>query len=320
MTPPSVDWRARLEALGISEGADVPASLGAQLLRSWGEPLAAEAALREHLELQPEDKDALKTLVAVLRELGRADEESTVRRHLLERRCEQLGVPAQERDAVAAYLEAAETGLGSPARSVAAYVTALFNVYAPSFDDSLRGLLAYRAPECLMEAVQEVLGPRRHLDVLDLGCGTGLAGPLLRPLARRLEGLDLSPLMIDKARERRVYDSLWVAEISADLEAGTSRYDLITAVDVLVYFGALEAVMGGVARRLAPGGVFAFTVEKGEAPGYRLQPSARYAHHLDYVRRCAHDAGLRPVVEWERSLRRQAGQPVQGHVVVLAGR
>ena len=72
-----------------------------------------------------------------------------------------------------------------------------------------------------------------------------------------------------------------------------------------------------MARRLAPEGLFAFTVEKSTEPGYRLHPSARYAHHLDYVRRCAHAAGLRPVVEREDTLRRQAGQPVIGHVVVL---
>ena len=319
MNSSPLDWRARLEACGVGEARDVPPSLGAQLLRSWREPLAAEAALREHLDQQPEDKDALKTLIAVLRELGRAEEEVPLRRQLQERRCRALGVPEAERDTVIAYLEAAETGSPPPERSADAYVAALFDLYAPSFDDSLRGLLAYRAPERLLEAVQSALGPRRELDVLDLGCGTGLAGPLLRPLARRLEGIDLSPRMIDKARERSVYDSLRTGEITAELGASSSRYHLIVAVDVLVYFGALEALFVQVARRLAPGGLFALTVEKSPEPGYRLQSSARYAHHLDYVRRCAHAAGLHPVVEREEALRRQAGQPVTGHVVVLAG-
>ncbi|MFY0573205.1 hypothetical protein ACN28S_01510 [Cystobacter fuscus] len=66
-----------------------------------------------------------------------------------------------------------------------------------------------------------------------------------------------------------------------------------------------------------PGGLFAFIVEKGSQPGYQLQPTARYAHHLDYVRACARSAGLRTVVEHEAPLRRRAGQPVIGHVVVL---
>lgn len=198
-------------------------------------------------------------------------------------------------------------------------MTALFNLYAPSFDDSLRGFLAYRAPERLMDAVRAVLGERRGLDVLDLGCGTGLAGPLLRPLARRLEGVDLSPGMLDKARARGVYDALWAGEITAELAASTTSYDLLVAVDVLVYFGALEDVLAQAARRLAPGGLFALTVEKGHEPGYRLHPSARYVHHLDYLRGCARAAGLHPVVEREEPLRRQAGQPVIGYVMVLTG-
>ncbi|MET0406721.1 MAG: methyltransferase domain-containing protein, partial [Cystobacter sp.] len=228
-----------------------------------------------------------------------------------------LRVPAPERDAVIAYLEAAETGAPPPERSADAYVRALFDVYAPTFDDSLRGFLAYRAPELLMDAVHAVLGDRRALDVLDLGCGTGLAGPLLRPLARRLEGIDLSPGMLDKARERGVYDVLRAGEITGALSSAREPAGLIVAVDVLVYFGALEPLFLAVAQRLTPDGLFAFTVEKSPTPGYRLQPSARYAHHLEYVRRCAHGAGLRPVLEREDTLRRQAGQPVTGHLVVL---
>jgi predicted TPR repeat methyltransferase len=317
MKPSPIDWRARLEACGFEGAEFVPPIYGAQVLWSWREPLAAEAALYEQLEQQPEDKEALQTLLALLRESGRAEEIPRLRRHLHELRCRDLRVPEAAREDVIAYLEAAETGAPPPERMADAHVAALFDVYAPSFDDSLRGFLAYRAPERLVEAVQAVLGGRRELDVLDLGCGTGLAGPLLRPLARRLEGIDLSTGMLDKAREREVYDALRAGEITAELASSTARHDLIIAVDVLVYFGALELLFARVAPRLAPGGLFAFTVEKGTDPGYRLQPSARYVHHLDYLRGCARAAGLRPVLEQEATLRRQAGQPVIGHVVVL---
>ena len=314
----AVDWRARLDACGFEGAEHVPPGYAAHVLRSWREFPAAEAALREQLEQQPEDQDALRTLIALLREVGRGHEEAPLRRQLQERRCRDLGVPAAEQDAVIAYLEAAETGAAPPERSAPAYVTALFDLYAPSFDDSLRGFLAYRAPERLVEAVHAVLGPRTVPRVLDLGCGTGLAGPLLRPLAHRLEGVDLSPGMLERAGALGVYDALWVGEITAELAAAPAPYDVLVAVDVLVYFGALEPLFIEAARRLEPGGLFAFTVEKGDAPGYRLQPSARYAHHLDYVRECARAAGLRPVLEREEVLRRQAGQSVLGHVVVLA--
>ena len=318
MSTSPIDWRARLEACGFEGAQLVPPTYAAQVLWSWREPLAAEAALREQLEQQPDDKDTLRMLISILRESGREEEIPLLRRQLHERRCRDLRIPEAEREAVIAYLEAAETGTSPPERTADAYVAALFDVYAPSFDDSLRGFLAYRAPERLLEAVRAALGPRRDLDVLDLGCGTGLAGPLLRPFARRLEGIDLSTGMLARARERGVYDALRAGEITAELSVSPVRHDLIVAVDVLVYFGALEVLFAHVARRLAPGGLFAFTVEKGDEPGYRLLPSARYAHHLDYLRECARAAGLRPVVEREATLRKQAGQPVIGHVVVLA--
>ena len=318
MKPSPIDWRARLEACGF-EGAElVPATYAAHVLWSWREPLAAEAALREHLDQQPDDKDSLKMLISILQENGRASEVVQLRRHLHERRCHEMRIPEPAREAAIAYMEAAETGGAPPERMADAHVAALFDLYAPSFDDSLRGFLSYRAPERLVDAVHSVLGGRRELDVLDLGCGTGLAGPLLRPIARRLEGIDLSTGMLDKARERGVYDMLRAGEITAELAASTASHELIVAVDVLVYFGALETLFQHVARRLAPGGLFAFTVEKGTAPGYRLQPTARYVHHLDYLRSCASAAYLHPVLEREETLRKQAGQPVTGHVVVLS--
>jgi predicted TPR repeat methyltransferase len=318
MTSP-IDWRARLEACGFEGAEHVPPTYAAQVLWSWREFLAAEAALREHLDQAPDDKDSLRTLISLLQETGRAAEVPPLRRHLHERRCRDLRIPEEARAAVIAYLEAAETGAPPPERTTDAYVAALFDVYAATFDESLRGFLAYRAPEVLVEAVRSVLGERGGLDVLDLGCGTGLAGPLLRPFALRLEGIDLSTGMLAKARERGVYDALRAGEITAELAASTAHHDLIIAVDVLVYFGALEVLFEHVARRLAPGGLFAFTVEKSDAPGYRLLPTARYAHHLDYLRDRARAAGLRPVVEREETLRRQAGQPVIGHVMVLTG-
>ncbi len=110
MKPSSIDWRARLDACGFEGAWDVPPGYAAHVLRSWREPLAAEAALREQLEQQPEDKDALKTLIALLREQGRAGEEAPLRLQLHERRCRDLRVPESQYDAVIAYLEAAESG------------------------------------------------------------------------------------------------------------------------------------------------------------------------------------------------------------------
>jgi predicted TPR repeat methyltransferase len=123
--------------------------------------------------------------------------------------------------------------------------------------------------------------------------------------------------MLERARAHGIYDELVTGEITAVLVSSKGSHHLIVAADVLVYFGALEALFEQVARRLAPGGLFAFTVEKSEAPGYQLRSTGRYVHSLGYLRDCARAAGLRPRVERQHVLRTEKGEPVHSHVVVL---
>ncbi|WP_425536227.1 methyltransferase domain-containing protein, partial [Chromobacterium vaccinii] len=41
-----------------------------------------------------------------------------------------------------------------------------------------------------------------------MGCGTGLAGEAVRPYASRLDGVDLSAGMLERASAKGIYDSL----------------------------------------------------------------------------------------------------------------
>jgi len=153
-------------------------------------------------------------------------------------------------------------------------VTYLFDHYADQFDSHLLEQLNYRAPAVIVAQIAEILEvPAARLDILDAGCGTGLCAPLLRPYARHLTGVDLSPRMLDKARERGGYDELVVAELTAFLAGQQSAYDLIVSADTLVYFGALDAVLHAVTAALRPGGWLAFTaealVDSGGSGGYR---------------------------------------------------
>ncbi|MFC1492264.1 tetratricopeptide repeat protein, partial [Nitrospinota bacterium] len=73
------------------------------------------------------------------------------------------------------------------------YVTHLFDVYAGDFDSHLTERLRYRVPSLLRDAVGRVVGEKgTALRILDLGCGTGLCGPLFRDIASHLNGVDLS--------------------------------------------------------------------------------------------------------------------------------
>lgn len=227
------------------------------------------------------------------------------------------------KNSLAIYLKAACLGEDAPARAPGAYVQDAFDKMAEGFDRHLLSTLEYRAPDLVIEALAAVIpAPAGDLDILDAGCGTGLCGPLLRPFAKSLTGVDLSAKMLEKARERNTYDSLVKADLSDFLGSNPAAWDVVVSADTLCYFGALETVFNHAFQALRQGGLFIFTLE--QAPdgtnGWRLNPSARYAHAAPYVKKALLTAGftvreIRSVV-----LRSEAKDPVHGHLATALKR
>jgi predicted TPR repeat methyltransferase len=180
-------------------------------------------------------------------------------------------------------------GLGaepSPPTSPTRFVMNLFDSYADNFEHDLVENLNYRSPEVLAGTIKRY-APSPGLDVLDLGCGTGLMGNLLRPLARTLIGVDLSQNMLDKARQRQIYDRLVCDELTAFLQTHDQSSDLAVATDVFIYVGDLGPVFPAVRRALRPRGLFCFSVEGTDEPGFMLRDTLRYAHSVDYLQALA---------------------------------
>ena len=199
-----------------------------------------------------------------------------------------------------------------------AYVARLFDDYAPRFDAHLTENLGYRAPALIADALDATAPGRRFAQALDLGCGTGLMGEALRSRVDHLTGVDLSPAMIAKARERRVYDGLVVGDAAALLKCEPPGvFDLIVAADSLVYIGDLAPLFAAVATALAADGLFAFSVELFEGDGFKLEPTMRFAHARPYVETTAREAGLRPLLVQSASTRREAGVEVPGLICVF---
>jgi predicted TPR repeat methyltransferase len=227
---------------------------------------------------------------------------------------------ADPSDAQGAGARLALLGVGEAPKSLPkAYVARLFDDYARRFDRHLTGGLDYRGPALILDALDAVAGARRFARGLDLGCGTGLMGAALRGRVDELVGVDLSPAMIAEARETGCYDALQVGDV-VDFLATRERgeFDLVVAADVLAYFGDLGKVVSSAARALAPGGLFAFTVETYAGERFRLGPTMRFAHSSAYVRETAATAGLRPLAFVDASARREAGRDVPGLIGVFA--
>lgn len=209
-----------------------------------------------------------------------------------------------------------------PEKANEAYVAALFDAFADSFDEKLVGWLDYRAPQHVAAAVRAALGEgKTAARAIDLGCGTGLLAPELQGLVKHLDGVDLSPKMVEKARARRLYDALVVGEIVAELQKHPAGYDLVAAADVLSYFGDLRALFEAVRVALPEGGLFVATVEKaGERGGgarYQAGKTGRYQHGEAYLRKRAAEAGFVVLSLDEIELRKEENRPVQGYVFAL---
>jgi len=278
-------------------------------LYAEGELDKAIASFRNALAVDPDNKNVVHNLAMSLMETGKTDEAVIQFKHLL-----QLDSSNLQAKTLLAALQG-EAAADVHRENVEKY----FDDFAEKFDHHLIEKLEYKTPGIINLSVRSVIDPEyKELDVLDLGCGTGLCGPLFRDLARTLTGIDLSEKMLEKARQRDVYDELASSDIVSFLSPARDAYDLIIAVDVFVYIVDLGPIFTASAQALRPGGLFAFSLEaEEEGAAYVLRPSGRYAHSMSYIRRLMDDAGLQELSVEKCVLRKDMNQPVNGYVCVF---
>ena len=224
-------------------------------------------------------------------------------------------IAADPEDRHGAVLRLVRLGGADPAReALHGYVRTLFDQYAPRFDRALADL-AYSAPALLRDAVTK--HRLRFGTMLDLGCGTGLAGAAFRPHVDWLVGVDLAPKMIEEARRKGLYDRLAVGDIVAFLAEQPERSaHLVIAADVFAYVADFAEICAAVARVLGDGGLFGFTVETHDGEGATVGPKMRYAHSADFVRGALAEAGLTVVELTRASSRTENRVPVPGLLVI----
>ena len=273
----------------------------------------AALCFSELIRRDPSNRGARRNLGMLLYLFERREEAAQVYRDWL---------AVEPNDPIALHMLASCGVTEVPRRAADDFVKTTFDTFAASFDAVLVGKLGYVAPQRLHAALVPFLGdPSRRLSMLDAGCGTGLCGPLFREHASRLVGVDLSSGMIERAATRG-YDHLEVAELGAYLDREPAAWDVVLSADTLVYFGDLNAVLASAARALRVGGWLGFTLEAldDEANVSRLSMSGRYQHSRPHVEAALAAAGCECVVLNAESLRKEAGEPVPGWVVVARRR
>ena len=275
-----------------------------------GDPAAAADILEQVVETVPGFATAWFALAVIREQAGDRDGAIAGFR---------AASDADREDYHGARLHLARLGAGARTPGMTAtYVRRLFDQHAPDFEESLVRRLEYQGPAILLDALKAVAGgnPLKFGSALDLGCGTGLAGVAIRPFCDRLAGMDLSPGMIEQARAKDIYDRLETSDLLEFLAAEDARHNLVLGADVFVYCGDLAPIVAAVARVLAPGGEFAFTVETHSGAGILLQPTLRYAHGPAHVEAAVEAAGLQLRHLAQVSTRKEKGEWVPGLVAV----
>jgi predicted TPR repeat methyltransferase len=270
---------------------------------------ASRKALEQILELNPDHADSIWWMADFWHTVGSAPPALKFYRRYLK---------IHPGDPEAIHMIASLGGGRTPKRASNDYVSMHFDSYADDFEKSLISELKYQAPKLVARAIAKVRGKKPPpADILDLGCGTGLVGVKMKPLAKTLTGVDLARKMVQIARKRGIYDKLAVAEVTKYLRDNRNKFDIIVNADVMIYFGDITALFRAAAAALRPGGLYAFSVESHPKGTYTLTDTGRYKHNPKWLRTIGKEVGLIERHNTTGRLRFEVGKPVPGYYGVM---
>lgn len=178
--------------------------------------------------------------------------------------------------------------------------------------------MGYTLPQLAAEWIRERY-PKLELNVLDLGCGTGLVAAKLGRIKGAMVGVDLSIQMIEQAARHEVYDKIHTVNVLDALTATPdSLYDVLTACEVFPYVGDLSQAVPDAFRLLVPGGHFIFSCEVASetGPNLVLKHGLRYQHKLSHIQGLCKAAGLDQIEPTMLTLFTENGIAVEGFAII----
>ena len=197
------------------------------------------------------------------------------------------------------------------------YVENLFNNYAIDFEHTLLNKLEYKTPNLITELIV-AKNPNIQLgSVLDLGCGTGLIGDEIKKYCSNLEGIDLSKSMLEKAKNKKIYDKLTHQDIIDYLSTENLNFNYFIAADVLVYIGDLSDIFRLIKSRNKSKGQFIFSTEHTDRNGFFLEQSGRYSHSKKYIEILCNEFGYKLSHFELTNLRKNKSEFIIGGLYIL---
>lgn len=152
----------------------------------------------------------------------------------------------------------------------AADVAAAYDAIAGGYDSTYLGAGDQAENTLIAEWLEELALDTQRLVPrwLDIGCGTGLLVDLVDPAANAYVGFDISPRMVEVARQRHPRFTFDVGDMDAGLPRGP--FDMVVSLFASPsYSRDLQLLTDRVWRELAPGGWMFLMVEAPRHPGGR---------------------------------------------------
>jgi len=286
--------------------AEAHSNLG-NTLKELGRLDEAEASYTQAIALKPDYAEAHYNLGVTLQELGRLDEaEASLRQ----------AITLKPDYPSAKHMLAALIG-ETTATAPRDYVESLFDNYAARFDSSLVDNLEYKIPRVIAEMIIkdskfDLLG-----SIMDLGCGTGLFGMEIKQFCEHLEGVDLSEKMLDKAKQKNVYNKFIKQDIIDYLSNASLNFDYFVSTDVFIYIGDLSDVFRLIKSRNKAGGKLAFSTENYDGDSFFLEQSGRYSHSKNYIEGLCKKFGYELRHFETQVLRKEKGEYITGGLYLL---
>jgi predicted TPR repeat methyltransferase len=165
-----------------------------------------------------------------------------------------------------------DTIWGASYGSVAA-VQAAFDRFGPEYHDAI---LASGAPAGAARALMPHLSP--DAQGVDFGCGSGVLGMALRDAGLRppLDGVDLSPVMLDLARETGCYRQLERANLLLpdDCPRLAQPYEFAITMGLMGDYVPYYLALPHIVSFLRAGCFLGYAVERRSTPSHALEKLA----------------------------------------------
>ncbi len=200
------------------------------------------------------------------------------------------------------------------------YVKGLFDGFASDFENILVDGLEYSIPSELRKMMEPYLkNLDGAIDILDVGCGTGLIGECFRDVKHLLVGVDISENMISEAKKKNIYDSLCAADVVEFMRQDIRGYHVVIAADVFVYIGDLADIFASAKKIMVPKAYFVFSIEglEDEGKDYLLRPTGRFAHSETYIKNLSIKYDLKVMYRSSVNIRKENNRWISGYCFIL---